>query len=333
MSPPFFIVGASRSGTTLLRLMLNAHSRLFVPRELKYFQTLNATVDVDSWKTPRPDDAYRRLVRAYLEERHDLFDTDLDVLEARILDDPERTLRAPYRAVLEHLRQRHGKARWGEKTPHNLFYVDVLTDMFPGAKFIHVVRDPRAVTASMNSIAYYSCETVFNALNWRRSIRAGEATFQHVLPPEQGLTVPYEALVSSPEATLQSICAFLEEPYEPGMLRFYETAAEHMPSTIRTPSIRNPVNQKSLSKWETQLSDADIEIVEALCSTEMDRLGYERMTSPTASVYGRILAKAAYWHWKSWQHRTRRGYEVSYPFLSGLRARLRQWSPRRRSLF
>ena len=333
MSTPFFIVGASRSGTTLLRLMLNAHSRLFLPRELKYFQTLHAPVDVESWTSPVPDDTYRRLVRQYLEARRDLFATDLDRLEAQIAEDPERTLRGPYRVVLEHLCRQHGKARWGEKTPHNLFYVDVLNDMFPGAKFIHVVRDPRAVTRSMNAIAYYSGETVFNALNWRRSIREGATAFQDVLSPDQQLNVSYEDLVSAPEATLRTICHFLHEAYEPAMLRFYETAADHMPSTIRTPAIRNPVNQESLSKWKTQLTRTEIEIVEVLCSAEMERLGYERLTDPALTIYGRIVLKAAYWHWKRWQHRAHRGYEISYPFLSGLHARLRRWRPRLRSLF
>ncbi|MFP4228869.1 MAG: sulfotransferase family protein [Salinivenus sp.] len=327
MSVPFFIVGASRSGTTLLRLMLNAHSRLGIPREMKYFHTIGRTVTPQSWRDEVPDDSYRPLVRNYLQRRSDLFSEDLDALEALVMDDKERTLRAPYRVLMEYWSRTLNKPRWGEKTPHNLFYVDVLNDMFPGAKFIHVVRDPRAVTQSMNSIEYYSGETVFNALNWRRSIRAGETLLQQTLSSDQQCTIRYEDLVSAPDATLRTICQFLEEAYEPSMLRFYETAAEHMPSTIRTPSIRGPVNEKSLSKWKERLSTFEVEIVESICTEEMDRLGYERSTRPSSSVYARIFLKAAYWHWKSWQHRNQRGYEVAYSFFAGLRARFHRWRP------
>lgn len=327
MSTPFFIVGASRSGTTLLRLMLNAHSQLGIPREMKYFHTIGRTVDPTSWHEEIPDDSYRSLVRQYLQNRSDLFSDDLEALEAMVMADSERTLRGPYRVLMEYWSRTLDKPRWGEKTPHNLFYVDVLSDMFPGAKFIHVVRDPRAVTQSMNSIEYYSGETVFNALNWRRSIRAGEALLQQSLSSDQQCTIRYEDLVSAPEATLQNVCHFLEESYEPDMLKFYETAADHMPSTIRTPSIRGPVNQNSLSKWKERLSTLETEIVESICSEEMGRLGYERSTTSTPSVYVRTFLKSAYWHWKSWQHRAQRGYEVGYPLFAGLRSWIRQWRP------
>ncbi|MFO8100161.1 MAG: sulfotransferase [Salinibacter sp.] len=327
MSVPFFIVGASRSGTTLLRLMLNAHSQIGIPRELKYFHTVNDTVDPQSWRDEVSDESYRQLVRHYLKSRSDLFSDDLGSLEAMVLGDDERTLRGPYRVLMEYWSRTLNKPRWGEKTPHNLFYVDVISDMFPGAKFIHVVRDPRAVAQSMNSIEYYSGETVFNALNWRRSIRAGENMLQQTLASDQQCTIKYEDLVSSPEATLRTVCHFLEESYEPSMLRFYETAADHMPSTIRTPSIRGPVNQKSLSKWKERLSALEIEIVESICAGEMARLGYERSTRARPSAYLRRVLKGAYWHWKSWQHRNQRGYEVGYSFFAGLRARLRRWRP------
>lgn len=247
-----------------------------------------------------------------------------------VLAENDRTIRGPYRALLAHWAQTRGKERWGEKTPHNIFYVDVLVDMFPDARFIHVVRDPRAVAQSMNASSYYSGETIFNALNWRKSIRDGEALFQDHLRPEQHHTVRYENLVRQPESTLRSVCAFLGESFEPQMLRFYETAERDMAGQIRTPSIAGPVTEEAVSKWRERLVHAAVAIIERLCGEEMEAYGYPPTVDRRRSSLWNpptVLFKVLYWQWKVWRHRHRRGYEVEYSFLSGLRARLRQWHP------
>lgn len=322
-SAPFFIVGASRSGTTLLRLMLNAHSRLAVPDELKYFRHVETTFSLDAWREDLSDAAYRHLVRSYLERRADVFPDTTQTLEAMLLAIDERTLRGPYRALLAHAAQQQGKARWGEKTPHNMFYVDVLHAMFPDAQFIHVVRDPRAVVQSMNASHYYSEETIFNALNWRMSVREGERLFRAHLPADQLYTVRYEDLVRTPESALRSITDVLGEAFEPQMLRFYETAGTNMASQIRTPAITKPVSRASLSKWTQRLAPSEVFAVEQLCAAEMARLGYERTTAPSRMRLWRALPKFLYWQWKTWQHRDQRGYEVEYPFLARTWARHR----------
>jgi len=326
MPAPFFIVGASRSGTTLLRLMLNAHSRLAVPDELKYFRFLEGTQNLASWDTPRSPTAYRQLVREYVTAHGALVESVPGALDALQRCEEDRTARGPYRAFLQHWARTCGKARWGEKTPHNISFVDVIADMFPGAKFIHVVRDPRAAVQSMNASSYYSSETVFNALNWRTAIRDGRRLFRE-LRPVQELTIRYEDLVREPAPTLQSVCAFLDEAFEPSMLRFYETADQQMAHRIRTPSIKAPVTQSGLSKWRTRLTPAQVAVIEGLCGEEMSALGYKPETNVSAaSVLG--LLKRLYWHWKAWRHRDRRGFEVVFPFLSGVRRHVERWTRR-----
>ena len=324
MSPPFFIVGASRSGTTMLRLMMNAHSRLAVPDEMKYFRHVDGQYDLEAWQTSLPREDYLALARHYLDVQDAVFSEATEALEAALLATEDRTLRGPYQALLSYWARAQGKARWGEKTPHNIFYVDVMAEMFPEAQFIHVVRDPRAVVRSMGASAYYSDEPVFNALNWRMSVRTGRRFFQEHLRPEQRHTVRYEDLVRDPESVLRSTCAFLGESFEPGMLRFYETADQDMAHEIRTPSITNPVHEKGLTKWRERLSAAEVGLSEVLCREEMNTFGYER-TTMGRFVSPLVLLKWLYWHWKVWQHRDRRGFEVEFAFLSGLRARAERW--------
>lgn len=316
MNSPFFIVGASRSGTTMLRLMLNAHSRLAVPDELGYFRHVEGKHDLGEWDTPLSETDVRALVQGFVEKNAESLGGGRADLEAVALAGADRTLRGPFQALLEDWARRSGTERWGEKTPHNIFYVDVIAGMFPEAQFIHVVRDPRAVVQSMNSSPYYSDETVFNALNWRKSIREGERLLNAHLRPERQQTVRYEDLVCHAESTLRSVCSFLGEAFEPKMLRFYETADQHMAGPIRTPSIKGPVNQKGLSKWRRRLRPSDVAAIEGLCREEMNALGYEGTGTP--SVRLRLLPRVLYWKWKAWKHRNRRGFEVGFPFLAGL---------------
>lgn len=326
MSRPFFIVGASRSGTTMMRLILNSHSCIAVPDEMKYFNYLNFSNNIDSWRSDFDESRYSKIISSYLKNNSHLFSDSIDDLHSVILADSDRTLRGPYRSLLEYYARSHGKERWGEKTPGNIFYIDVISDMFPDALFIHIVRDPRAVVQSMNSIDYYSDETAFNALNWRKAIRDGEQLLQDCVPTDRQLTIRYEDLVLHSESTVVSVCEFLGESFEPEMLQFYQTADRYMANKIRTPSIKEPVNQKSLTKWKERLTPSEIALIEAICSDEMDRLGYDRQTTDSYSFdHVAVAPKMLYWHWKVWQHRHHRGYEVDYSFLAGIRTRAGQW--------
>lgn len=323
MSAPFFIVGASRSGTTMLRLMLNTHSRLAVPDEMKYFRHVEGQYDLASWRIALCEDDYRGLVQQYLDTRKNVFPEGKEALDTLLAED-DRTIRGPYRSLLAHWTKTYGKERWGEKTPHNIFYVDVLADMFPDAQFIHVVRDPRAVVQSMNASSYYSDETVFNALNWRKSIRDGQCLFQQHCRPDQFLTVRYEDLVLNAESALRRVCAFLGEHFEPQILRFYETAGQQMAGQINTPSIQRPVSRAGLSKWRRRLTKKDIQVIEHLCRREMAAFDYRQSAKNERSPLPLLASpKLLYWQWKTWRHRDRRGFEVKFPFLSGLRARIR----------
>lgn len=330
MPPPFFIVGASRSGTTMLRLILNAHPRLAVPQELKYFNTVARHTDLEHWHDLNLSEReYRDLVRAFLERRRHVFeDIGLDALERAIIGDSERTLRAPYRIAAEAWARHYDKPRWGEKTPRNLFYADLLVAMFPEARFIYVARDPRAVVASMNRIAYFSDDSVLNALNVRRAMVDGYTQFQRSVPAPQRVAVRYEDLVDDPERWTSTLCAFLGEPFEPQMLAFHDGAAAYMDPVIRTPAVTRPVTSAHAEKWRQTLTAPEVATVEAVCGASMDAWEYEP-TGAALPLAGRIdrAVKGAYWTWKGWQHRDQRGYAVHYPALHGARARLRSLLP------
>ena len=258
-----------------------------------------------------------------------LFSDDLTTLEARVLENPDHTLRGPYRTLLEHGMKQAESDVWGEKTPRNLYFVDILHEMFPDGRFLHVVRDPRAVTHSMSTSPYYSNETIFNALNWRRSIRRGAHLLHQHISSDQYRTVRYEDLVQAPETSIKAICSFLELSFEREIMDFYKTSHRHIHQQIQTPSVQQPVNRNSLDKWKTGLSEANVRVIERLCVSEMRRFGYAPESDRTdgASLLLTFSPKLLYWKWKSWQHRNQRGYELGYPFLARTRSALGSLDP------
>ena len=119
---PIFIVGANRSGTTLLRLMLNAHPSVGIPEEVVYFGSRMAGVPIEQWRAPGlAPAAYTRFVKNFLETScAPLGMPDRMALLAEILESGPADFRHPYQYVLEAWARQHGKPRWGEKTPGNL---------------------------------------------------------------------------------------------------------------------------------------------------------------------------------------------------------------------
>ncbi len=326
---PLFIVGANRSGTTLLRLILNAHTRIAIPDELVYFGSRMAGVPIERWRHPGlPPEAYDSFVRRFLESNAPVLRVlDCAALEQKMLAGAQ-SFRRPYRLLLRAWADHYGKARWGEKTPGNLFYADVIREMFPQARFIHMVRDPRAVVHSMLKVDFFSDDVVFNALAWRKHVTAGRAVLEQSVPPAQRITVRYEDLVSAPEEMVRTVCAFLDEDYDPAMLHFHEDAGRYMKQEAASEFNRaatRPISTDGIQKWKQHLDPEAVAVIEHLCMSEMRGFGYEPEGEAVPwSRHPEVAAKRAYWQLQIWRNRGVRHYTVKSPIFARSRRRLRQ---------
>ena len=327
MTSPIFIVGANRSGTTLLRLLLNAHPRIAIPDELIYFDSRMAGVPIEQWRNPdlSPRE-YEAFVDRFLHEQCDPLDElDTASLKEEILAG-RPDFRRPYRLALEAWSQHFGKERWGEKTPGNLFYADILLDMFPEAQFLYMVRDPRAGVASMQEVSFFPDDVPFNALSRRKHDTQGRALLERHVPSSQRMTVQYEALVREPEATMRSVCGFLGEAVAPQMLRFHEDAERYMQDNAwqhHNAAATNPITDDRIDAWKRRLTAHEVAIVEHICAGVMQAFGY----APTGqrlslAAWGETLVKQAYWYWQCWRHRRIRHYTVKHPIFARTRSRL-----------
>lgn len=297
---PIFIVGANRSGTTLLRLILNAHPRIAIPEELNFFNPWMAA----HWRDAVPDrDAFRRRVHWYLHEKMPpgaFTDIALSDLENAIVSGASTyDWRALYAGALEAWARHHGKVRWGEKTPGNLFYVDLLREMFPEAQFIHLVRDPRAGVQSMQNASFFGDDVTINALNRRKYLREGlgrDAT----MPPDQWIRVRYEDLLTAPDETVQALCHFLGEPFVPAMLTYYEDAEQYMSEEAArgfNQEALRPIDPSKADSWRNTLPRPDATVIETVCRSEMSALSYvPDAPRRTLLTRMRILLTLTFWH-------------------------------------
>lgn len=329
---PIFVIGANRSGTTLLRLMLNAHSRIAVPEELLYFRSEYGGVSVKQWAAPGLSEAaFTKLAREFVDNVVALHpELDRDELLRSILDCPDRSLRQPYETVLNQWVRLQGKARWGEKTPGNLFYVDVLVDMFPDATFLYVVRDPRAGVASMQRADFFPEDAIFNALTRRKHACVGMDLLHRHVAPDRWTTIRYEDLVTFPEATLRHVCSVVGERYEPQMLQYHQNAESYMKakavSTFNATATQ-PVTTRKMDAWRGVLTLDQVAVVERICGEEMDTHGYDAI-HPRLPVGRRLLTalesslKVCYWHIQNWRHRHIRHYTVRSRIFARSRGRL-----------
>ena len=329
MASPLFIVGANRSGTTLLRLILNAHPRIAIPDELIYFDSQMAGIPVERWRRPElaPADYEAFVDRFLLTVRRPLQGLDLDALRKTILRGPH-DFRRPYCCALRAWAQHHEKERWGEKTPGNLFYADILHEMFPDARFLYLVRDPRAGVASMQRVSFFPNDVVFNALSRRKHDVEGRARLRDAVPYPQRMRVSYEELVRKPETTVNRVCEFIGEPFRPRMLHFHRNADRYMKDEAEksyNAAATHPITDDRVDAWKRLLSDEQIAAVESICQPAMESFGY-RPTDQSLSAAGRseMAIKHLYWKLQVWRHRETRHYTVKYPLFARTRSRIRQ---------
>jgi hypothetical protein len=250
VAEPIFLVGSMRSGTSMLRLMLDNHP------ELAFFHEFPFAVEMlgeDGW--PDMDEYYR-----YLEVHRIFQDSGLSVDTG--LDYP-----ALMNSFLRQKRDGDGKRLVGA-TVHHQF--DRLLRIWPDAKFIHLLRDGRDVARSCMGMGWGG--NMYTAVwSWVSAERQW-AAFAPALPPGRRLEVRYEDLVRDPVAALAQVCRFAGLDYHPAMLEYGRG------STYESP------DPKLAEQWRTKLSPWELRLAEARIGDMLVERGYELSGHPRLRV-------------------------------------------------
>lgn len=283
---PFFIVGAGRSGTTLLRLILAGHSRLHIPPETWFLRPLVRDFPLTGALTqPQLERAIETMVR---HERWPDMNLPEDELRRQAAALAQPTLVDLIDLVYRHLLDASNKQRLGDKTPHYFAILPELATLYPGAKFIHLVRDGRDVAISWIDAGwerYY--EPGFEWPDAMAHLRRDHAAY-----PDRVLEVRYEDLVRQPAEVARVICTFLDETFEPAMLDWQERTGliasrdRHLHARLQ-----QPLSDDAIAVWRHRLSAIECFAVEACLHRELALRRYElRFSAPGWRPLFRLVA-------------------------------------------
>jgi hypothetical protein len=267
-----FIVGNDRSGTTMLRLVLDRGPEVAVPPESMF---LTDFADVFEAGGPADAAAAAALMRAVWEHP-----------KVRLWELPGPPPAVPpglapadaYRFIVEApfaaYAAKHGKPRWADKTPHYVHHVDHLLRVWPHARFVVLVRDGRDVALSLRRMPFGPNNAWAAAQWWARGIRAGaRAAREH---PEAVLTVRYEDLARRPADEVPRVCAFLGLRYDPDMLALERADRTKIVADQAAwfPTLFDGITTGAVARWEREMSPHDQRIFAALAGAELAELGY-----------------------------------------------------------
>lgn len=265
---PIFIVGMPRSGTKLLREILNNHSLIAISENeshcIPYFY--NKFNKIENFK----DKKNFKLLYQYFSEtfffqrltqkinfinEESWYDSITDFTYSGVIE-----------AFYQSYTQKKNKKIWGDKTPSYLLHMPLLKSLFPEAKFIHIIRDVRDYCLSIHKAWN---KNIFRAAQrWNDSIVKCRKNSK-ILDDTAYLEVKYENIIDDPEKNIISICKFLNIPYESNMVSL-SRVVENMGDAKNYIGIL----KKNYGKWENEIKSNKIRKIEKICGSLLKELNY-----------------------------------------------------------
>ncbi len=291
---PIFIVGCERSGTTILRLMLNEHSRIALPPQTKFSRKLYKRRLLFGNLLKKEN--RKKIIQWMLERKSNtkLMDLQLDDGVLEKMWEKRATLGDITAAVFQQYSLERNKSRWGDKRPYYIRYIAQLVRLYPDARIIHVIRDGRDCVASLKRMPWWKKSAIYSILNWRHAIRMGSDAIN--IYEDQFMEIRYEDLINEPELHLREICKFLGETYEPAMVNFHLNAEQNIPG-YKQPwhyKTSKPLSAKFIGQWQEELSKNEVHSLEWCAGKELTKWNYP--TEKIHFVHPMILVR----YWTQW---------------------------------
>ena len=256
--PVFFIVGRGRSGSTLLRTILDAHPAIVIPHESRFVQYLYYQYGTcHSW-TPElamkamdfkeqcfePLQINREFFKKLIVQEKDVL-SFASVCKAIYLSTPSEFIKETITCI-------------GDKNPRYSFFIPTLIRIFPEAKFIHLVRDYRD-----NLLAIKRVHKIIGETSWLPVILSRWVYYNQVIQKQKArnawrfFTLRFEDLIMDPEKAVKQICEFLHLTYNPGMLHYlsrFNTGIHGDSYNTLHKSLQHPFDKSKVGEWQTKLT-------------------------------------------------------------------------------
>jgi hypothetical protein len=286
-APAPFVCGVTRSGTTLVRLMLDAHPEVAIPGETHWVPKLIKSMERSKQS---PDDVADVIVD---HKRWGDFHLDADELRSRIRAVDPLNAADVIRAFYMLYAEREGKSRYGDKTPGYVQEMPRLQRVLPEARFVHIIRDGRDVSLSHLRMNWGPETYAESARLWRNRIRKARKQAPQI---DHYTEIHFEDLVADTEGVLRRVCDFIDLEFDPVMLTYHERAetrlaekARELPRKNRPPQpaearleshklAREPPRSDRIGMWRERMTHAEIAEYEGVAGDMLAELGYELVT-------------------------------------------------------
>ena len=291
--PVPFIVGAPRSGTTLLRLMLDAHPEVAIPSETHFITEVAKAV---KRRRRSPEELVQMLV---VHKRWGDFHLDPDELLARFRELRPLNVADAMRAFYRLYCDKQGKSRWGDKTPGYVRDMRLIQRLLPEARFIHIVRDGRDVALSVIPMSWGPDDVTRAAEVWKERIEGARAQAPRL---RHYIEVHYEDVVLDTENVLRRVCDYIELGFDPVMLDYHERAGERLrekerdlprrrkppqPAAARMAShalAKQPPRADRIARWRREMSAVEVAEYERVAGDLLADLDHELGAAPVESL-------------------------------------------------
>lgn len=285
--PAPFIVGCPRSGTTLLRLMLDAHPDLAIPPETGFLTEI-VRMDEGS-RSQLAAERFWGIITSY--HTWGDFAIDRDDFKRELGRLHPFSVQAGLRLFYRLYARLHGKSQWGDKTPVYAHHMLNIHKVLPESYFIHIIRDGRDVALSLRSVWFSpGRDMVTLARKWCDDVLAARHAGKQC---RNYLEIHYEDLVQRTAEVLNEICVFLELTMEASMLDYYVSAPRRLDElrdqlqpdgvTLITKQVRlrqqrlvqRPPDAERVGRWRKEMQADEVRAFEDVAGGLLKELGYE----------------------------------------------------------
>ncbi|MCK5601733.1 sulfotransferase [Candidatus Pacearchaeota archaeon] len=293
---PIFIVGNSRSGTTLLARVLSKHTQVHILNETHFLASYEE--QRKSFSQLEQQDRIH-LINLFLtveyrginyKNEYQEYSDEAKEIITRCAEC--KTFPSLLAFFFKYVAEKKGKTICGDQTPSHIFYTEDILKLFPNAKFINIVRDPRAVLLSQKNKwkaakkmrqpisevvrAFFNYHPITTSLLWKKGIEAGRQA-QSDLPTNIFHTLQFEQLLEDPGSVLQKLCNFIEVEFETCMLDIDVDM-----SSNETDEGKKGIRREVMDHWRKRLSGTEIFISERINGRLAEKEGYQLTHAKTA---------------------------------------------------
>ena len=277
---PFLMIGTQRSGSNLLRLMLNQVDGIAAPHPPHILQRMMPLLP--NYGDLSQGDSFRLLVDdvCRLVELNPVtwegVSLDREDVTARC---NEQSLVAVFFAIYDILAETWGAEDWCCKSLANVKYLPEINSYSNDAKFIYLYRDGRDVALSFQKAVVGEKHIYHIAQGWAKSQRLA-LQMQTILNDENRFyPISYESLVADPEGSLRGLCKFMGREYSPQMLNFHQSseASNAASSSSLWGNVTKPIMKQNTKKFLKHATEEEMIIFELVAGDVLDALGYERV--------------------------------------------------------